>query len=86
MDSTGKKKDANVLDVWNNTTTCNLEEILLTNIKSSVYYKNLGAITKTYDKAVDEIYNEVRSTALFFFSAPSMQVLIFLYLCPIFNA
>jgi len=50
---------AKKLDIWGNESTMNLENILLVNIQSSPYFKDLYRL-KTYHEVVDEIYNEVQ--------------------------
>jgi len=56
--STGPKK-GNVLPLWGNERTMNLNPLILTNIQSSHYFKvNLYEL-KTYHEVIDEIYYKV---------------------------
>ncbi|XP_056637268.1 pre-mRNA-splicing factor 38B [Diorhabda sublineata] len=60
-DSTSAKtsKQSNVLPLWGNERTMNLNPLILTNIQSSHYFKvNLYEL-KTYHEVVDEIYYKV---------------------------
>lgn len=52
-------KVSNVLPVWGNEKSMNLNSLILTNIQGSPYFKvHLYAI-KTYHEVVDEIYYKV---------------------------
>ncbi|XP_014251086.1 pre-mRNA-splicing factor 38B isoform X2 [Cimex lectularius] len=55
---TGQKK-SNILPLWGNERTMNLNPLILTNIQSSHYFKvNLYGL-KTYHEVIDEIYYKV---------------------------
>ncbi|KAA0196264.1 hypothetical protein HAZT_HAZT007691 [Hyalella azteca] len=54
----GKKK-SNVLPIWGNDKTMNLNTLLLTNIQSSQYFKVKLYALKTYHEVLDEIYYQV---------------------------
>ena len=56
----GQKKQNNVLPLWGNEKTMNLNSMVLTNILSSPYFKNELFKLKTYHEVVDEIYYKVR--------------------------
>lgn len=56
----GQKKQNNVLPLWGNEKTMNLNSMVLTNIQSSPYFKNELFKLKTYHEVVDEIYYKVR--------------------------
>jgi len=52
-------KKSNVLPLWGNERTMNLNPLILTNIQSSHYFKvNLYEL-KTYHEVIDEIYYKV---------------------------
>ncbi|CAH1112952.1 unnamed protein product [Psylliodes chrysocephalus] len=56
---TKSSKQSNVLPLWGNERTMNLNPLILTNIQSSHYFKvNLYEL-KTYHEVVDEIYYKV---------------------------
>lgn len=55
----GQKKQNNVLPLWGNEKTMNLNSMVLTNIQSSPYFKNELFKLKTYHEVVDEIYYKV---------------------------
>ncbi|KAM7451090.1 PRP38 pre-mRNA processing factor38 domain-containing protein B [Porites harrisoni] len=55
----GQKKQNNVLPLWGNEKTMNLNSMVLTNILSSPYFKNELFKLKTYHEVVDEIYYKV---------------------------
>ncbi|ENN75786.1 pre-mRNA-splicing factor 38B isoform X1 [Dendroctonus ponderosae] len=58
-DGTAAKKQSNVLPLYGNERTMNLNALILTNIQSSHYFKvNLYEL-KTYHEVVDEIYYKV---------------------------
>lgn len=56
----GPKKQNNVLPLWGNEKTMNLNSMILTNVLSSPYFKNELFQLKTYHEVVDEIYYKVR--------------------------
>ena len=56
----GQKKQNNVLPLWGNEKTMNLNSMILTNVLSSPYFKNELFQLKTYHEVVDEIYYKVR--------------------------
>ena len=56
----GQKKQNNVLPLWGNEKTMNLNTMILTNVLSSPYFKNDLFQLKTYHEVVDEIYYKVR--------------------------
>ena len=58
--SDGKRKQNNVLPLWGNEKTMNLNSMILTNVLSSPYFKNDLFQLKTYHEVVDEIYYKVR--------------------------
>lgn len=53
-------KDSNVLAVWGNKDSMNLNSLVLNNIRSSQYFKNALYEKKTYHEVVDEIYYQVK--------------------------
>ncbi|XP_020604033.1 pre-mRNA-splicing factor 38B-like [Orbicella faveolata] len=55
----GPKKQNNVLPLWGNEKTMNLNSMILTNVLSSPYFKNELFQLKTYHEVVDEIYYKV---------------------------
>ena len=55
----GAPKKPNTLPVWGNSTTMNLNPLILTNIESSPYFVGRLAELKTYHELVDEIYYKV---------------------------
>lgn len=56
-----QKKQNNVLPLWGNEKTMNLNSMILTNVLSSPYFKNELFQLKTYHEVVDEIYYKVRT-------------------------
>lgn len=54
-------KQGNVLPLWGNEKTMNLNPMILTNILSSPYFKVQLYELKTYHEVVDEIFFKVRS-------------------------
>ena len=50
----------NVLPLWGNEASMNLNPLILTNIQSSPYFKNDLFKLKTYHEVIDEIYYKVR--------------------------
>ena len=52
-------RDSNVLAVWGNKESMNLNSLVLNNIRSSNYFKNALYEKKTYHEVVDEIYYQV---------------------------
>lgn len=55
----GYKKN-NVLPLWGNERTMNMNPLILTNIQSSHYFKNNLYGLKTYHEVIDEIYTKVQ--------------------------
>jgi len=55
----GSQKKSNVLPIWGNEKTMNLNHLLLTNIQSSQYFKVKLYTLKTYHEVIDEIYYQV---------------------------
>ncbi|OWA52289.1 Pre-mRNA-splicing factor 38B [Hypsibius exemplaris] len=55
----GQKKKGNTLPVWGNEKTMNINNMILTNIQQSPYYKVKLAEFKTYHEVVDQIYYNV---------------------------
>lgn len=55
-------KPGNVLPLWGNEKTMNLNPMILTNILSSPYFKVQLYELKTYHEVVDEIYFKVRGS------------------------
>eukprot|EP00058_Branchiostoma_floridae_P003344 XP_002588832.1 hypothetical protein BRAFLDRAFT_129046 [Branchiostoma floridae] len=51
---------SNVLPLWGNDKTMNLNSLILTNIQSSPYFKNDLFQLKTYHEVIDEIYYKVQ--------------------------
>lgn len=60
MDMLGGPKKPNTLPVWGNSTTMNLNPLILTNIETSPYFIGRLAELKTYHELVDEIYYKVK--------------------------
>lgn len=56
----GSAKASNVLPLWGNEKTMNLNPLLLTNIQSSPYFKVTLFALKTYHEVVDEIWYNVK--------------------------
>ena len=54
-------RDSNVLGIWGNKDSMNLNSLVLSNIMSSQYFKVALYEKKTYHEVVDEIYYQVRS-------------------------
>ena len=54
-------KKSNVLPHWGNERTMNLNNMVLTNVLQSPYFKNHLFQLKTYHEVVDEIYYKVRN-------------------------
>ncbi|KAK3713433.1 hypothetical protein QZH41_012468 [Actinostola sp. cb2023] len=52
-------KKSNVLPIWGNERTMNLNNMVLTNVLQSPYFKNQLYQLKTYHEVVDEIYYKV---------------------------
>ncbi len=53
------RSGANILPIWGNANTMNINPLILTNIQGSPYFKvNLFEL-KTYHEVVDEIYYKV---------------------------
>jgi pre-mRNA-splicing factor 38B len=59
-------KDSNVLAVWGNKESMNLNSLVLNNIMSSQYFKNALYEKKTYHEVVDEIYYQVKNNFIYF--------------------
>ena len=57
QDLAGKK--GNILPLWGNANTLNLNPLILTNIQNSPYFKVQCFSLKTYHEVVDEIYYKV---------------------------
>ena len=57
-DETVKKK-ANALPLWGNAQTMNINNLIVTNILSSPYFKNELIKLKTFHEVIDEIYYKV---------------------------
>lgn len=55
-------KHGNVLPLWGNEKTMNLNPMILTNVLSSPYFKVQLYELKTYHEVVDEIYFKVKIT------------------------
>lgn len=58
-------RDSNILAVWGNKETMNLNSLILNNIRSSQYFRNILIEKKTYHEVVDEIYNQVKYNLYF---------------------
>lgn len=56
-------KHGNVLPLWGNEKTMNLNPMILTNVLSSPYFKVQLYELKTYHEVVDEIYFKVTANA-----------------------
>ena len=52
-------KDSNILQIWGNKDSMNMNSMILTNIQSSTYFKTNLYELKTYHAVVDEIYYRV---------------------------
>ena len=52
-------RDSNVLGIWGNKDSMNLNSLVLSNIMSSQYFKVALYEKKTYHEVVDEIYYRV---------------------------
>ena len=57
-DEQGQKK-GNALPLWGNVQTMNINNLVVTNILSSPYFKNELFKLKTFHEVVDEIYYKV---------------------------
>jgi len=53
------KKKGNALPLWGNTQTMNINNLIITNIQSSAYFKNDLFKLKTFHEVIDEIYYKV---------------------------
>lgn len=53
-------RDSNVLGIWGNKESMNLNSLILNNIMASQYFKTGLYEKKTYHEVVDEIYYRVR--------------------------
>jgi pre-mRNA-splicing factor 38B len=49
----------NVVQIWGNKESMNLNSMILTNIQTSNYYKQKLSELKTYHELIDEIYYRV---------------------------
>lgn len=56
----GGKKKNNILPIYGNHDSMNLNPLILTNIQSSVYFKVTLFQLKTYHEVIDEIYYQVK--------------------------
>ena len=61
LDESIMSRDSNVLGIWGNKDSMNLNSLVLSNIMSSQYFKVALYEKKTYHEVVDEIYYRVRS-------------------------
>ena len=52
-------KKGNALPLWGNTQTMNINNLIITNIQSSAYFKNDLFKLKTFHEVIDEIYYKV---------------------------
>lgn len=59
-------RDSNVLAVWGNKDSMNLNSLILSNIMASQYFKVSLYEKKTYHEVVDEIYYRVSDGTMFF--------------------
>ena len=59
INRTAPGKHGNVLPLWGNEKTMNLNPMILTNVLSSPYFKVQLYELKTYHEVVDEIYFKV---------------------------
>ena len=57
-------RDSNVLGIWGNKDSMNLNSLVLSNIMSSQYFKVSLYEKKTYHEVVDEIYYRVWKRSL----------------------
>ncbi|CAF5161918.1 unnamed protein product, partial [Rotaria sp. Silwood1] len=53
-------KDSNILSIWGNKESMNLNSLVLNNILASQYFKVNLYEKKTYHEVVDEIYYQVK--------------------------
>lgn len=64
VSKTAPGKHGNVLPLWGNEKTMNLNPMILTNVLSSPYFKVQLYELKTYHEVVDEIYFKVNRQSL----------------------
>lgn len=55
----GMNRSSNLLLIWGNRQTMNLNPLILENIQQSPYFKNTLVQLKTYQEVIDEIYYNV---------------------------
>ena len=53
------KKKGNALPLWGNSQTMNINNLIITNIQGSPYFKNDLFKLKTFHEVIDEIYYKV---------------------------
>lgn len=61
------KKKGNALPLWGNSQTMNINNLIITNIQGSPYFKNDLFKLKTFHEVIDEIYYKV---SFHFFNVP----------------
>ena len=54
-----RARESNILNIWGNKESMNLNSMILTNIQSSTYFKTKLTELKTYHEIIDEIYYRV---------------------------
>ena len=54
-------RENNILQIWGNRDSMNLNSMILTNIQASTYFKQNLYELKTYHEVIDEIYYRVSS-------------------------
>lgn len=52
-------RESNILQIWGNKDSMNLNSMILTNIQSSMYFKKELYELKTYHEVIDEIFYRV---------------------------
>jgi pre-mRNA-splicing factor 38B len=52
-------RESNILQIWGNKESMNLNSMILTNIQASTYFKQKCFELKTYHEVIDEIYYRV---------------------------
>ena len=60
-------RESNILQIWGNKESMNLNSMILTNIQASTYFKQKCAELKTYHEVIDEIYYRVTNLYYYFF-------------------
>lgn len=60
-------KKNNILPLWGNSMTMNLNTLVLENIVQSTYYKNYLNEVTTFQQVLDEVYYNVISEFFFMF-------------------